>query len=163
MRSSQLRAWIGLACFLAVLFAARLRAAEPPGSDGAQIRAVLDAQAAAWNRGDVDAFMQGYWKSEKTEFVGSTGVFHGWQAVLERYRKAYPDRQAMGHLTFSGLEVTMLGPDAALVLGHWSLEREHDHPGGVFTLVFRRFPEGWRIIHDHTSAVAGPGVNSVNR
>jgi len=152
----RLRVWIGLACCLAGFYAVRSSAAQPPANDEAQIRAVLDAQVAAWNRGDVDAFMLGYWKSAKTEFVGSTGVFRGWQAVLERYRKAYPDRQAMGHLTFSGLEVTMLGPDAALVLGHWSLEREHDRPGGVFTLIFRRFPEGWRIIHDHTSAVAGP-------
>ena len=156
MRSFRLRAWIGLACFLAGLFAAQPRAAEPPGGDGAQIRAVLDAQVAAWNRGDVDAFMQGYWKSEKTEFVGSTGVFRGWQAVLDRYRKAYPDRSSMGRLTFSDLEITALGPTAVLVLGQWQLDREHDRPGGVFTLVFRKFPEGWKIIHDHTSVVTGP-------
>ncbi|HEV2492312.1 MAG TPA: nuclear transport factor 2 family protein [Terriglobia bacterium] len=155
MKPLRLAACIGQACLLVVLMAPP-STADLPASDEAQIRAVLDAQVAAWNRGDVDVFMQGYWKSEKTEFVGANGVFRGWQAVLERYRKAYPDRQAMGHLTFSDLEVTMLGPTAALVLGHWELDREHDHPGGVFTLIFRRFPEGWRIIHDHTSAVAGP-------
>lgn len=121
-----------------------------------EVRAVLDAQVAAWNRGDVEAFMQGYWKSEKTEFVGSNGVIRGWQGVLDRYRRTYPDKSAMGRLTFSGLEITILSPEAALVLGQWQLEREHDRPGGVFTLVFRRFPDGWRIIHDHTSVVAHP-------
>ncbi|HEV2176997.1 MAG TPA: DUF4440 domain-containing protein [Terriglobia bacterium] len=145
-------------CFLAALLgvatlaAARRNAAAPPGQDS-QIRAVLDAQVAAWNRGDVNAFMQGYWKSEKTEFVGSQGVLRGWQAVLDRYRRQYPDRAAMGHLTFSDLEINVLAPDAALVLGQWQLERAKDRPGGVFTLVFRKFPEGWRIIHDHTSVV----------
>lgn len=125
----------------------------------AEIRAVLEAQVEAWNRGDVDAFMQGYWKSDKTKFVGSNGVLRGWQAVLDRYRRQYPDRQAMGRLTFSDLEIALLAQDAALVLGHWQLEREHDRPGGVFTLVFRKFPEGWRIIHDHTSVVSGQSVS----
>ena len=123
-------------------------------SAAADVRAVLDTQVEAWNRGDVDAFMQGYWKSEQTEFVGSNGLLRGWQAVLERYRQAYPDRHAMGTLTFSDLEINLLGPEAALVVGRWRLEREHDRPDGVFTLVLRRFPEGWRIIHDHTSVVA---------
>jgi len=118
-----------------------------------EIRAVLEAQVKAWNRDDINAFMQGYWKSDKTEFVGSDGILRGWQAVLDRYSKAYPDGRAMGALTFSGLEITVLSPTAALVLGEWKLDREADHPGGVFTLVFRKFPEGWRIINDHTSAV----------
>jgi len=117
------------------------------------IRAVLNAQVDAWNHDDILAFMQGYWKSDKTEFVGSNGILRGWQAVLDRYRRAYPNGRAMGTLTFSGLEITVLSPNAALVLGEWRLDREADHPGGVFTLVFRKFPEGWRIINDHTSAV----------
>lgn len=121
--------------------------ASPEGA----IRAVLDAQAAAWNRGDVTAFMQGYWNSPLTEFVGPSGIVRGWQPVLERYRKAYPDRTAMGHLDFSDLEIDLLGPDAALVVGHWQLKRENDSPGGVFTLIFKKLPDGWRIIHDHTS------------
>jgi uncharacterized protein (TIGR02246 family) len=118
-----------------------------------EIRAVLEAQVKAWNRDDINAFMQGYWKSDMTEFVGSNGILRGWQAVLDRYRKAYPDGRAMGTLTFSSLEITVLSPTAALVLGEYQLNREADHPGGVFTLVFRKFPEGWRIINDHTSAV----------
>ncbi len=120
------------------------------------IRAVLDAQAEAWNLGDVDTFMQSYWKSDKTEFVGSSGIFRGWQAVLERYQKTYPDRRSMGTVQFSDLEITLLSSSAALVVGKYHLEREADHPSGVFTLVFRKFPEGWRIINDHTSVVPKP-------
>jgi ketosteroid isomerase-like protein len=131
-----------------------LASAVSPEGPEAQIRAVLDAQVAAWNRGDVPAFMQGYWNSPDTEFVGSSGIVRGWQPVLDRYRKAYPDRAAMGHLDFSGLEIEVLSPDAALVVGHFRLERQSDSPSGVFTLIFRKFPEGWRIIHDHTSQVA---------
>lgn len=128
---------------------ARARSAGPQ----AAIRAVLDGQVAAWNRGDVDAFMQTYWKSDATTFVSSGGIVRGWQAVLDRYRRTYPDRQAMGTVAFSDLEITILSPDSALVVGHYQLQREHDKPGGVFTLVFRKFPEGWRIISDHTSVV----------
>jgi uncharacterized protein (TIGR02246 family) len=127
-----------------------------PTAPEAAIRAVLESQVEAWNDGDIDRFMQGYWNSPATTFAGAAGVKRGWQAVLDRYHHDYPGRQAMGKLEFSDLEITVLAPDAALVLGRWRLERAHDRPGGVFTLVFRRFPQGWRIIHDHTSLVPGP-------
>ncbi len=97
--------------------------------------------------------LQGYWRSDELTFSGSSGVARGFDAVRKRYLKSYPDRQAMGKLDFSGLEIRLLGPEAALVLGKWHLTREKD-VGGVFSLVFQRFPEGWRIIHDHTSVVA---------
>ncbi|HXJ92741.1 MAG TPA: nuclear transport factor 2 family protein [Terriglobia bacterium] len=122
-----------------------------PESLEAGVRALLKKQVADWNRGDVTAFMRGYWKSPETEFVGTDGIMRGWQNVLDRYRKTYPDRASMGHLDFTNLEVTVLGPEAALAVGHWQLKRQNDTPGGVFTLVFRKFPEGWRIINDHTS------------
>ena len=122
----------------------------------AVLRQMLKLQAEEWNRGDIEAFMQSYWRSPALTFAGSGGVERGWDGVLSRYKRVYPDRGAMGHLTFSQLEITLLGDDAALVLGHWQLEREKDNPRGVFTLVVRHFPEGWRIIHDHTSAVASP-------
>ena len=122
--------------------------------DRSAIRAVLAAQQQAWNRGDIDAFLTGYWHSPDLTFSGSNGISRGWDAVLARYKKNYPDRSAMGTLDFSNLEFRFLGPDAALVLGHWHLKREKDEPGGVFSLVWQRFPEGWRITHDHTSAVA---------
>lgn len=121
----------------------------------AAIRGVLTAQQTAWNEGKVDAFLEGYWHSEELTFSGSSGVARGFNAVRERYLKNYPDRQAMGKLDFSDLEIRLLGPNAALVLGHWHLAREKGDVGGVFTLVIQRFPEGWRIIHDHTSASSG--------
>lgn len=122
-----------------------------PESLEAGVRALLKKQVADWNRGDVTAFMRGYWKSPQTEFVNTDGILRGWEAMLGRYRKSYPDRASMGHLDFTNLEVTVLGPEAALAVGHWQLKRQNDTPGGVFTLVFRKFPEGWRIINDHTS------------
>jgi ketosteroid isomerase-like protein len=125
-------------------------------TDESQIRAVLDAQVAAWNRGDIDSFMQGYWKSARTLFIGANGVTRGWQAVLGRYHRAYPDRRAMGHLIFSNLEIQQDCPRAALVIGEYHLEREKDHPSGVFTLNFRKFSDGWRIVVDHTTAFASP-------
>ncbi len=117
------------------------------------IRTVLTSQQAAWNRGDIPAFLEsGYWNSPELTFAGSDGIVRGYDGLLERYRKNYPDKRAMGELEFSGLEIRRLVPEAALVLGHWHLKRQNDELGGVFSLVFERFPEGWRIIHDHTSA-----------
>lgn len=116
----------------------------------ADIRAVMDKQAADWNRGDIPAFMEGYWKSDQLTFVSSR-VTKGWQQTLDNYKKSYPDKSAMGSLTFSDLVITVISKDAAVVLGSWSLKREKDNPGGKFTLIFRKFKEGWRIVHDHTS------------
>jgi L-asparaginase / beta-aspartyl-peptidase len=122
-------------------------------ADRRAITKLLTDQQAAWNRGDIDAFVVGYWKSPELTFSGASGVSRGYEGVLARYKKSYPDRAAMGQLDFSGLEFHFLGSDGALVLGNWHLKREKGDVGGVFTLVFQRFPEGWRIIHDHTSAV----------
>jgi ketosteroid isomerase-like protein len=122
-------------------------------ADSVAIENVLKAQEKAWNRGDVDAFLEGYWHSPDLTFSGSGGIARGWDGVLARYKKHYPDRAAMGQLDFSGLEFHFLGHDAALVLGHWHLARPRGDIGGVFSLVWQRFPEGWRIIHDHTSTV----------
>lgn len=114
------------------------------------IRAVMDRQAADWNKGDIDGFMKGYWNSEKLVFVSSR-VTRGWQPTLDNYKKSYPNRAAMGTLTFSDLEITVLSKDSAVVLGSWWLKREKDNPGGKFTLIFRKFKDGWKIVHDHTS------------
>lgn len=122
-------------------------------ADWVAIHNVLDAQEKAWNRGDVDAFLEGYWHSPDLTFSGRGGIARGWDGVLARYKKIYPDRAAMGQLDFSGLEFRFLGKDAALVLGHWHLARLQGDVGGVFSLVWQRFPEGWRIVHDHTSTV----------
>ena len=125
-------------------------------ADRAAIQEILKAQQAAWNRGDVEAFVVGYWHSPELTFSGSSGVSRGWDGVLARYKKNYPDRATMGVLDFSDLEFRFLGPEAALALGKWHLKREKGDVGGVFTLVWQRFPEGWKIIHDHTSAVLTP-------
>src|ERR1700683_4308958 len=146
-----------LLAFVCIAISARAfvpREAAQTSDAEAQIRAVLDMQAAAWNRGDVDAFMEGYWKSEETEFLGANGLVRGWHAVLARYRRNYPNRKAMGNLTFSDLEVHMMCQDAAYAIGQFHLERESDHPSGIFTLIFREFPEGWRIVADHSTAFA---------
>jgi uncharacterized protein (TIGR02246 family) len=117
----------------------------------ADIRAVIAAQQAAWNRRDIDGFMNGYAHSRTTVFVSGDSVTRGWQTVRNRYRKKYATGEQMGRLAFSDLEITTFGPDTAVVLGRWDLERKRDHPHGRFTLLFRRMPDGWRIVHDHTS------------
>ena len=114
------------------------------------IRKVMSDQAAAWNRGEIESFMHGYWNSDKLTFVSSQ-VTRGWQPTLERYKKVYDTREKMGTLTFSDLEITVLSKDAATVLGSWSLARANDNPHGKFTLIFRKFKDGWKIVHDHTS------------
>ena len=116
------------------------------------IREVLDAQAAAWNRGDIEAYMDGYDRSPDTEFVGGDTITRGWKTVLDRYKQRYNTREKMGTLTFSDLEFTILGKDAALVLGRWRLKRTSDEPHGTFTLLFRKTKAGWKIVHDHTSS-----------
>jgi uncharacterized protein (TIGR02246 family) len=126
---------------------------EDHNQDRAAILKVLKNQQFNWNTGDVDAFLESYWHSPDLTFSGATGTARGWEAVRARYKKKYADRQAMGQLDFSALDFRFLGPDAALVLGHWHLTRAQGDVGGVFSLVWQRFPEGWRVIHDHTSAV----------
>jgi ketosteroid isomerase-like protein len=132
---------------------------EETDADRKAISAVLSAQQLAWNRGDVDDFLLGYWHSNELTFSGGSGVSRGWDGVLARYKKNYADRAAMGQLDFSDLEFRFLGQDAALVLGRWHLKREKGDVGGVFTLVWQRFPDGWKIVHDHTSAVAPAKTN----
>ena len=129
---------------------------EQPSNSVAEIQSVLTAQQDAWNRGDIDAFMNGYARSASTVFVSEDEVRRGWETVRDRYHLRYSDRAKMGTLSFSEIEVTMLSPDAAVVLGRWKLKRENDEPHGRFTLIFKRLPEGWRIVHDHTSAAPPP-------
>ncbi|OLD81326.1 MAG: hypothetical protein AUF67_08605 [Acidobacteria bacterium 13_1_20CM_58_21] len=144
---------VRLAMVVFLLVARLARPAEERHTDQEAIHAVLSGQQTAWNRGDVDAFLEGYWRSPELTFSGNSGVARGWDAVRTRYKKNYPDSGAMGQLDFSELEFRFLGPQAALVLGRWHLKREKGDVGGVFTLVWQRFPDGWKIIHDHTSAV----------
>ncbi|HTS48770.1 MAG TPA: nuclear transport factor 2 family protein [Bryobacteraceae bacterium] len=117
------------------------------------IRQVLDAQVAAWNRGDIPGFMEGYDKSDSTTFV-STTVTKGHAQVLTNYLKRYPSRESMGVLKFTGLDVRMLGNDYAVVIGKFHLDRAAEAGGeanGIFTLLFHKTGQGWKIILDHTS------------
>ena len=117
-----------------------------------RILQVLADQADAWNRGDLERFLEGYRRSDETVFAGGGAVHRGFDAMAARYRKAYDTPEKMGTLTFSDLAFESMERDRAVVTGAWELERAADKPGGVFTLIFRRFPEGWRIVHDHTSS-----------
>ena len=114
------------------------------------IRAVLNTQAAAWNRGDIDAYLAGYAQSDDTMFVG-TDVTRGWTNVRDRYKAKYDSPAKMGTLVFSDLDLRPLGNDDVIVTGAWKLTRETDTPHGRFTLIFHRRPEGWRIVYDHSS------------
>ena len=114
----------------------------------AAVRAVLEEQAAAWNRGDIDAYMEGYAREESTTFVSGDTITHGWKTVLDRYKRNYDSRDKMGTLAFTELEIEPLG-DFYIATGRWQLTRQGDNPHGRFTLILRRTGAGWRIIHDH--------------
>ena len=149
--SLQTRLTLPIIC--CILMAAFVCAApEQRPNSVTEIQSILTAQQDAWNRGDIDGFMNGYARSASTVFVSEEEVRRGWETVRDRYRIRYSDRAKMGALSFSDIEVTMLSPDAAVVLGRWRLKRANDEPHGRFTLIFKRLPEGWRIVHDHTSA-----------
>jgi ketosteroid isomerase-like protein len=144
---------LAISCLGAATLGSTSFSAESAKADSTlEIRAVLSAQQEAWNHGDIEAFMNGYWRSDETVFVSGDDVSRGWQKVLDRYKTKYSDRAKMGTLTFSSLEITSLSDDSAVALGSWRLKRANDEPHGRFTLIFRRFPEGWKIVHDHTSA-----------
>jgi uncharacterized protein (TIGR02246 family) len=123
------------------------------GEASAAISAVLDAQVAAWNRGDLKGYMQGYWHSTELTFFAGQNESAGWEAAYRRYRTAYTGKDKdMGKLKYSNLRVEVLGPDAAFVRGGWQLTmKDGSQRKGLFTVVFKKFSEGWRIIHDHSS------------
>jgi ketosteroid isomerase-like protein len=124
-------------------------------SDSTEIRQVLmviSNQQKAWNNGDIAGYMEGYWKSDSLLFTTGGNIQRGWNATCEKYRKSYYSKEKMGTLYFSNLEVNILSPGSAWVFGNWELKRENDSPNGVFTLILKKFNDGWRIIHDHTSS-----------
>lgn len=112
---------------------------------------VMTRQTDAWNRGDLEGFMTGYLRSDELIFVSGDTVTRGWQAALDRYKKSYPSREQMGLLSFADIEITVVSKNAAYVLGSWSLKREKDMPKGKFTIIFRKFKEGWLVVYDHSS------------
>jgi ketosteroid isomerase-like protein len=128
----------------------------PEDQDPAAVRRLLDAQVAAWNRGDLEGFMKGYWKSDSLTFYSGGNVSHGWQVTLDRYRKRYQSEgHEMGTLVFDLHDVTVVAPGQALVRGGWSLKLRDGEPHGLFTLWLRWFPDaGWRVVHDHSSSAS---------
>ncbi len=137
------------------LIAALAAAQTLQKNEGAKaVEQVLHTQQNAWNQHDLDAFMSGYWNSADLTFFSGAKQTSGWQATLDRYKATYASPgHEMGTLEFSALRIEMLGPEAAFVRGSWHLTMSDGKtPHGLFTLIFRKFPDGWKIIHDHTSA-----------
>jgi ketosteroid isomerase-like protein len=151
-KESPMSALLLLSCCLLI-------AAQPPASSNEQattarkaILQVLTNQQDAWNKGDLKAFMDGYQRSKELTFFSGATVQKGWDAVLERYQKKYQgEGKEMGKLTFSDIDIELLAADSAVIRGRWELKTTKETLGGLYTLIFRKTPEGWRIIHDHTS------------
>jgi ketosteroid isomerase-like protein len=136
-----------------MLFLCLLLTAGEPAKEQAAVKKVLDDQVVAWNKGDLERFMAGYWKSDKLSFFSGDKKTVGWQATLDRYRKRYQaDGKEMGKLSFEELSIELLGESHALVRGRFRLQLGKESPTGIFTLVLRKLPEGWRVVHDHTSS-----------
>ncbi len=150
IRTACMAASVALIGLMAGCRTADMRGNDAPGA----VRVVLEQQVRAWNAGDLAGFMEGYAKSDQTRFASGGEITLGWQTVFDRYQNKYGTGASMGTLRFSNLDIGALGADSAFAFGHWHLTRGADTSSGLFTLLFRRTPEGWRIIHDHTSAKA---------
>lgn len=126
-------------------------AIQPQPNDEAEIRQVLAEQTEAWNSGNIGQFMKGYWQSDSLQFIGKSGLKYGYETTLENYRKAYPDKAAMGSLHFDLLQMKRLSPEYYFVTGKWSLQRTAGDLLGYFTLIFKKINNKWLIVSDHTS------------
>jgi len=136
---------------LIVLLAFSIGAHAQKSNEKQKILDVLENQRIDWNKGDVEAYMQGYWKSDSLLFVGKSGPTYGWQKTLENYKKGYPDKSAMGFLTFGIKKVELIAKDQAFVLGSWNVKREKDELKGYFTLLLRKIEGVWKVVVDHSS------------
>ncbi len=116
-----------------------------------EIKDAMREQQEAWNQGDIEAFMSYYLESEDINFVTSKGLVKGHSTLLSRYQRSYPDRESMGDLEFDFLDFKSIDANYAMLVGKWTLYREHDAPGGYFSFLWQKTSEGWKIIHDHTS------------
>jgi beta-aspartyl-peptidase (threonine type) len=148
-----------LICVLTVALGWMLtQAGARDDSDAAAVRAVLDRQVGDWNNHDLEAFLTGYDRSPKTVFLSGGDRMDGWDAMRDRYRKRYlGEGKEMGRLVFSGVEVETFSPSSAFARGRWQLTlSDGSRPGGLFTLIVRKTADGWKIVHDHTSAAATP-------
>lgn len=139
-----------LILFIGLSFSAFVGKAQH-STDRQAILEVLAKQRNAWNEGNLENYMQGYWKNDSLLFVGKSGPTYGWQQTLDNYKKGYPDKKAMGTLTFDIKKVDRLSKDTAFVLGGWHLKREKDEPQGYFTLILKKIKGTWKVISDHSS------------
>jgi ketosteroid isomerase-like protein len=140
-----------LLVLVCLLPAANLFAQSVSAKDHTAILDIMARQEACWNKGDLNCFMEGYWPDDSLKFIGKSGITYGWDATLERYQKGYPDKAAMGKLTFTILHVDAVSKKAAQVTGKWHLQRESDAPQGYFTLLWRKIKGEWVIVADHSS------------
>jgi uncharacterized protein (TIGR02246 family) len=136
--------------FLSVLFFS-IFICHAQTNDEAEIRKLLSHQTEAWNRGDIDAFMQTYWQNDSLMFVGKEGVTWGWKNTLDHYKKGYPDKAAMGQLSFDIIEVKKLSEEYFFVVGKWMLKRNAGDLSGHYNLLIKRIKGEWKIITDHSS------------
>jgi ketosteroid isomerase-like protein len=120
-------------------------------ADEKKIRQIMATQEMAWNKGDLEAFMDGYWRSDSLKFIGSRGLTYGWQATLDNYKKGYPDTDAMGKLKFTILSVEVLSGKSAFVIGKWHLTRKAGDLSGHYTLLWKKLKGKWVIVADHSS------------
>lgn len=116
-----------------------------------EIRALLHKQTEAWNRGDIEGFMEGYWKNDSLMFIGKSGITYGWQKTLDNYKKGYPDKTAMGFLTFTLIEIKPLSKKYYSVVGKWHLKRSIGDIGGHYTLLLKKIKGQWVVVSDHSS------------
>ena len=137
--------------FAGLIFLMISTSVNAQSKDEIAIRKVLSTQNEAWNRGDIDAFMEGYWKNDSLMFIGKSGVTYGWKNTLNNYKKGYPDTATMGKLTFTLISVKRLSDKFYRVVGKWFLKRSIGDVGGHFTLLFEKINGRWMIIEDHTS------------
>lgn len=138
--------------FVSLWLVCGLQAQSLKKSDRNAILQVLSQQEGCWNKGDLECFMEGYWRSDSLMFIGSRGLTYGWQQTLDNYKKGYPDKAAMGKLTFEILHIKATGKKAALVIGKWMLTRpEKGDLAGHFSLVWKRINKEWVIVADHSS------------
>jgi len=124
---------------------------QAQSKDEKDVRQLLTEQDAAWNRGDIEGFMKGYWLSDSLMFIGKSGITYGWQKTMENYKKGYPDTAAMGKLNFEYIEMKQLSENYFFVVGKWYLTRTIGNLNGAFTLLLRKINNTWVIVKDHSS------------
>jgi hypothetical protein len=138
-------------CILLLLLCSLSTTINAQSKQEAALRNLLDQQSAAWNKGDIEGFMKGYWKNDSLMFIGKKGITYGWQNTLDNYKKSYPGKEAMGQLRFTIIQIRSLSNEYQQVTGQWTLQRSIGNLEGYFTLLVRKIKGQWVIVVDHSS------------